>query len=358
VGIYGRAKLKVVTSDPIERYLADHGAKLEKRERLKAMTPSEVVNMALRVYRQLGWTFLTLTVVPSLFCLAAIAFVIDYVLPSLTVTHHESSINGQLGEAGVSFLLALFVGGPLFLLGLSYMSAVVIHLTSAYMSGKNLDPEAAVRSARRLVPTLFQVSLRELVLSSSGVIVSLVLMGLGAVISQYTSSDSPAGGFILLLGCFGIAAGIFVFLYVVSIHGLAPAIAVIEDVGGRSASRRSTWLMKAQWAHGSGVSSLLNAFLLMALAGSIEWFGFEAMFSVFDLPRHVEDLVSGSPIGGLLEAAFGLLPSFLVVWTVLPLWATCVTIVYYERRIRLEGFDIEVLADEIGKSGRTSRFDV
>ena len=356
--IYGRAKLKVVTSDPIARYLAGHGARLGKRERLRAMTSSEVLDMAMRVYRSLGWTFLRLTLVPSLFCLASIAFVLDYVLPSLAVTHHENNVGGQLGEAGISILLALVLGGPLFLLGLAYISAVVIHLTSAYMSGGDLDPEQAVRTARRLIPSLLRVSLRELVLSLGGVIVSLGLLGLGAVVSQYTSADSPLAGFVMLIGGLGLAAGFIVFLYVVAVHALAPAIAVIEDVDGKNASRRSTWLMKAQWGHVSGVSTLFNAYGLMFLTGGIEWIGIEATFGAFDLERHVQDLVSGSPIGGILESAFGLLPSFLVVWTVLPIWATCVTILYYERRIRLEGLDIEVLAEEIGKSGRTSRFDV
>lgn len=322
------------------------------------MTTGEVLDMALRVYRNLGWTFLRLTVIPSLFCLGGIGFVVFYVLPSLFVTRHGTDINGQLGETATAVALAFLVGGPLFLIGLAYISAVVIHMTSDYMLGRPIRPEQAAKTAVSRVPALLLVSLRELAISVSGVLVALGIMGLGAVISQHTDSDSPWGGLVVLCGSFGLVAGALVFLYVASTHGLAPAISVLEGEGGNKAAQRSTWLMKAQLGHVSGIGTLFSAFGLMVFAGLIEWAGFASLFAVLDLDRHVEDLVSGSSLGGLIETAFGLIPPFLVVWTVLPLWAATVTIVYYERRIRLEGYDIEALAEEIGSGERTSRFDV
>jgi hypothetical protein len=50
--------------------------------------------------------------------------------------------------------------------------------------------------------------------------------------------------------------------------------------------------------------------------------------------------------------AFDLIPPFLIIWTLLPVWASVITIVYYERKIRLEGYDIDVLASEISRSSR------
>jgi hypothetical protein len=321
------------------------------------MTSAQVVDMTLRVYRQLGWTFLKLTAAPSVFCLASLAFVLDYVLPSLAVTHHQDSINGQITEAGISILTALVVGGPLFLLGLGYISVIVIQLTSSYMVGQPLDEDKAVKEARRLLPFIMALSFWELLQSLSAVIISLIVIGLGALLSTRLANDSPISGLIVMIGFLGIALGGVRFLYIISMHALSPAIAVIEGIGGKAASLRSKWLMKAQYRNVSGVSTLFNCFALMVFVGGIELGGFLLLLNGFDVPSHVKDLVSGSPIGGVLEAACNLFPYFLLVWTLLPVWATCVTIVYYERRIRLEGFDIEVLADEIGKSGK-GRFDV
>jgi hypothetical protein len=293
-----------------------------------------------------------------LFCLGGIAFVLFYVLPSLFVTHHGADVNGQLGETAVSVALAFVIGGPLFLIGLSYISAVVIHLTSDYMLGRTLRPDQAIRTAAASVLALLVVSIRELALSMSGVFVAIGMMALGGVISQHTATDSPYGGIVVLCGFGGLVAGAILFVYVVSLHGLAPAISVLEGASGKQASQRSSWLMKAQFGHLSGTGALFSAFGLMLFAAVVEWSGFAALFGMLDLNRHIEDLVSGSSIAGLIEAAFGLVPPFLVVWTILPVWAAVVTILYYDRRIRLEGYDIETLAEEIGTGERASRFDV
>ncbi|HWD41954.1 MAG TPA: hypothetical protein VG944_24145 [Fimbriimonas sp.] len=348
-----------MTSDPVARYLATHGARLGRRERLRVMTSGEVLDTALRAYRQLGWSYLRLTVVPAVFCLGGIAFVLDYVLPSFAVTQHAGDIGAQVAEAATSGALALFLGGPLFLLGMSYTCAVVVHLTADFMMGNVPRPEVAAQAARNSFGTLVSVAFRELLLSCSGIIVSGLLMGLGALLSQATTSDEAAlPGLLVLLGSFGLAGGCGIFLYVMAMHALAPAVAILEGVSGKAAGKRSTYLLKAQANKPGGAGNLLSAYFYIFFAGAIEWMSLAGISAALQLDRHVAALFSGMPLQGLISSAFGLLAPFMVVWTLLPVWAACVTIVYYERRIRLEGFDIEVLAAEIDQNSRTSRFDV
>jgi hypothetical protein len=57
-------------------------------------------------------------------------------------------------------------------------------------------------------------------------------------------------------------------------------------------------------------------------------------------------------------AGVDLLPYYLAIWTLIPVWATTLTVIYYERRIRLEGFDIEAMASQIKTDDRASRFNV
>ena len=77
------------------------------------MTSSEVIDTAIRIYQQLGWSFLKATVVPSLFIVAALAFIIDYVLPSFFTTKDASNLTTQFGEVAFAVGLAIVVGGPL-----------------------------------------------------------------------------------------------------------------------------------------------------------------------------------------------------------------------------------------------------
>jgi hypothetical protein len=47
-----------------------------------------------------------------------------------------------------------------------------------------------------------------------------------------------------------------------------------------------------------------------------------------------------------------------MLWVLIPVWCTTTTILYFERRIRLEGYDIELLARDMVRSRKESRFEL
>jgi hypothetical protein len=321
------------------------------------MNPTEVFNAALRVYRQLGWTYLRLTLVPSTFCLAGVAFVLEYVIPSLFFTHNAQNTGAQLGEAAGALALAICVGGPLFLIGFSYTSALVISLTSDYMLGNPVSPERAVASARGNFGALMVVAVRELGLASIGAVLGSILMGVGALLSS-GSSASTVGGLLFVIGILGIFVGIAMFIYVITIHSLAPAVIQLEGLGGTKASKRSAYLLKSQLNHPSGTPNFAVCMFYICFAACVEFAGLYAILQMLQAAEHVQGFLSGIPFEGLFISAYSLVPPFVTLWTLLPIYATCVTLVYYERRIRLEGLDIEILAAETQPGLASNRFDV
>jgi hypothetical protein len=72
----------------------------------------------------------------------------------------------------------------------------------------------------------------------------------------------------------------------------------------------------------------------------------------------VRQISPNLPFRPLIIGAIGYLATFLTIWTVIPVWCTTTTILYYERRIRLEGYDIESLAKDIWRADRHSRFEL
>ncbi len=319
--------------------------------------PNEVFNSALRVYRNHGWTYLRLTLIPAIFCLAGVAFLLEFILPSIGETRNAHSVTVQLGEATFAMALAIGVAAPLFLIGFSYTSALVIRLTSDALLGNPIDLDAAVKANRSSFGALLVVALRELFIGSLGAILGALVLGLGAYLSDKGQS-SDAGGFLFVLGSLGLAVGAGLFLYVVCVHSLAPAIAVLENKGGWEASKRSSQLLKAQLNHPSGTPSFFVCIVYLAVAGGIEWGGLALGFNFLQAGQHVEGFLSGSPFAAVLVAGSSMVAPFVTIWTLLPIYATCITLVYYERRIRLEGLDIEVLAAEIDRAGAANRFDV
>lgn len=347
-----------MTSDPIVRYLTQRTSKMDRRNRLRIMSGSEIIDVAIRVYQVLGWTFLKLTIVPSLFCLASVAFFLRYVWPSYFVTKYPGSESAQLVEMASTTGLALFVAAPLFVLGVSYTSVVVTQLVSDYMVGNVPSPAAAEAKGRTLLVKLFWLNLREILLASSGFLGSLGLLALASYVSSITSESDSAAALILVLATIGFVGALIIFLVVVTRHALAPAILTLEGSSVRDAAQRSSGLLKPYSFHPSGAGVIWNLYCLLMLLVVLVGGGIALSLSLLDVPDFLRSQAAGLPFAPFVGEALDLLPTFLVLWTLTPVWATATTIIYYDRRIRLEGYDIEALAEDVWRTDRTRRFEL
>jgi len=322
------------------------------------MSTNEMMDMALKVYQRLGLTFLRLTIVPAVFCLGGLAFVTNFVLPELMLTSDTQNLGVQLGEVIAALALAVFVGGPVFLTGLSYTTAVVVQLVSNFMVGHPVDEEHAQRIAREALPRMVWVNLRVLLVSLSGVLASTALMMAGAVLERVTPESSALAGVVAVVGILGLVVGFLVFLYVVSYHALAAPVAVIERAKAKLATKRSKELLSKAGYHQPGTNTVWSLYVLIAFAALIMSGGLAIMANLLKLGEVVGSFVNDLALKRLILVLMDLIPPYLVVWTLMPVWATTITILYYERRIRLEGYDIEALAAEIPRRDHASRFDV
>ncbi|MDR3687857.1 MAG: hypothetical protein P4L46_00660 [Fimbriimonas sp.] len=341
-----------VTSDPVARYLTQRGAKYDRKNRMRPMSTGEMLDTALRIYQRLGLTFLRMTVPAALLCLAAVGFVQNYVAPDLFTTQGSGSGADVIGEVAAALAMAVFMGGPLLLLGWSYSSSLIVHLVSDYLLGNNPDPDAASQTARAVLPRLFVVNLKELVLSVSGIVVSTLIMGVGGVIAKTSPDTDATAGVVTAIGVLAILPGIFAFLYFAAHDALAAPVAVIEGARSREASKRSRALLKRSGYHLGGTGTIWALYLLLTVIALVLEWGIYAFVLLLGIRDHLAALLSFLPGEALFLQAFDLAPSFLVIWTLVPVWASVVTIVYYERRVRLEGFDIDVLASEITDENR------
>lgn len=347
-----------MTSDPIARYQRLRGAVLDRRARLRPLTTSEVLDTALRVYRSLGWAILRSTVVPTLFCLGAIAFLVEYIVPSLLTTSKASNVNAQVGETALNLLLGLFIGGPLFLIGLSYTTVLVVQIASDYMVGNLTKLEDAQLRTRELLGKMFVVNLREVLLSLAGVGISVALMFVGAILSKGSGDSVWWTGGIVLIGLFGLIGGAIYCLHILGVHSLCAPVTVLEGASPKVAAKRSKELMRTARFQGSGSSTVWSLYCLMFMIGLVLLAGMELAVGLLDGRAHIEGFLAGIPLQGVVLTAFDLLPAFLVTWTIIPIWAATITIIYYDRRIRLEGYDIEALAEDIHRNSRKNRFQL
>lgn len=332
-------------------------SRVNRRERLRLMRPGEVLDMALAVYQSAGWQILRTTALPTVLCLACVAFILNYVLPSFGMTSDAENVKAQVGEAAWTLTIAMGVGGPLFLLGLAISSGIVISLVADFMLGRVPNTKSAVQAGMRSLKGLFALCMYELLIGWSGVLGATVLMMISAVLPQNGTNDALAALF-TGIGVFGYAFGWITLPLVLLRHALAPAAVVLEGAKPFQAARRSIALMRgSHWqpsGYGTGwlLLATLGILLLLLLPGmalSLQALGLSSDVRLFsDIPF----------LSQAIAQALGLLPYFLAIWTLVPVWCAGVTILYFERRIRLEGYDIEALAQDAWMADRSSRFEL
>jgi hypothetical protein len=172
-----------------------------------------------------------------------------------------------------------------------------------------------------------------------------------------TSSDSSAAGLVALLGLLGLAVGFLLFLAIATRHALAVPVAVIEGKGGREAARRSKQLLKQALGHGTGYSMVYSVYFLLFVVGVSFLVAVEFALMILAIPDRISSWFAGSWMKPILVQIVELAPLYLVVWALVPAWAASLTVIYYERRVRLEGYDIEALGRQTNED-RASRFNV
>jgi hypothetical protein len=202
------------------------------------------------------------------------------------------------------------------------------------------------------------MNLREVLVASSGLIVATAIMMASAYLSTVTSDSNLLSGLTAGVGILAYVVGGLVFLAVMGTHALAPVVVMVEKLKPKEASKRSRMLLKQAGIHPSGHVTVWSIYILM-------FFVVLACLGCFSLVRTLmasfgptDPWFANLPYAGVWQRAAEMIPTFLTAWVAIPIWATSITVLYYERRVRLEGFDIESLAGDVWRADRSSRFEL
>src|SRR5262249_32959482 len=154
-----------------------------------------------------------------------------------------------------------------------------------------------------------------------------VLAAIGIGLTAFVGFIPVAVGIVLLIGPLafvGIFFTIAWILFVLSRYFAVFQVIVIEHAGLIDAFRRSSFLARGRTGH-ILLTLLLVSIVLLALAFGVGMIG----------------QLTGSPVAALtLQTVYSIVAY--------PMFAITQMILYYDARIRAEGFDIEVLAGALG----------
>jgi hypothetical protein len=232
-------------------------------------------------------------------------------------TSDTGSDNAQALAQVLSIVALVFV--------MPLVIGAVSRVVAASYLGDEPEPGPALRATLRRTGPLLGAWFLVLLLCASPIVVGVLV----AVLASTTAGD-VVGVLLILLG---VPLVVLLFPLFVAV----PSVVVVEELGPVRSVRRSVQLLKRRYGGVLGIS-LLAAFLAYVLG---------QVLSV--LPSALGLLLGGDRGGWLLIAIGGAL-SWCITW---PFLAITTTLLYFDARIRHEGFDLQVMAAGVARGAGT-----
>ena len=269
------------------------------RPRLRPLSLGEILDVSIKICVA-HWRTLLKAVLVVVVPVQIVGTIVnaDYTVQSFDFSTSSTQTPDETFEQLNQYLGGLAIAGVLQVLAVLLATAACLRAIAQAYLGEQTDWRGSLSYALRLAPSLLLLTL---------------LYGLGVVL-----------GLLLL-----IMPG--VWLYVA--WALATPALLVEGMRGRRALGRSFGLVKGRWWRTFGV--LVVGFILATIVSTVV----QAVFLVgIFLGEDNNALVLVlSAIAGTVGLAIST-----------PFQAALLTVVYFDLRVRKEGFDLELLAQEIG----------
>lgn len=324
--------------------------RLMRIEALRPMSTQEVVDTTTKVFREVGARVLRPTLGAATLVYIAITLTTQVLFPQLFLTRNPDDLLAQLGEVLLAVLIGVGAAFPVFAIGFAWVSVHATFAVSDYFSGRNPHEEERLRRADQHLPRAIKLAFRVFGVALAGPIVGLLMLVLAALLNVFNREALSAlsGG----VGIFGLLVSVIIFLVVLVRQALAPSALLLEGLSPKEAMRRSSTLLKGFRGATGGDETVVTLGVLLILVSAFLIGGVSFIYSIFNVTEWLTTLVGRHWWGEMLVALVVGLPNLLGLWIIAPLGAIGSAVIYHERRIRLEGHDIEILHHELASKNR------
>lgn len=262
---------------------------------LRPMGFGEILDYAFTVYRRHFGTFFLTVLLPSL---PVAVFWLFFGTATATAPPDQTSV-----LAGAASLLLL----PYSLVAGVFAWGAMVHDSARAVTGEPVSLGSGYRrSLRRFFPLL------------GAAIVTVILVWIGFI-------------FLIIPG----------ILLAIMFFAVAPAV-VIEDEGPLSALGRSRKLAQDGWLRILGI--LVITWFIVSIPSGAFFFGVGILAALS--PGTAESMASGGSLNAVFQTG-----SVVVSALTTPFLITSLVVLYYDRRVRKEGLDLEVAAEQMSPAG-------
>lgn len=324
---------------------------VERHAWLRPMSAGEAIDLALRCYQRSAWSLLKLTAVPMAVAFSGIVFVAIVVLPGLFTTSAPRSAGVEAGELLVSLVLGFAVGLPLVFAGVGTVLGTVTKATADVLDGRAVDEAKAVEAGRTSLRAVFSGIVRVFFVGCVFFLLAGGFAVVGTLLGQSMGSELASSLSALMVGLSVMAGMVFAPLWM-NTRALLPAVAVLENVGSKEAGKRSAHLMKRYRGQASADGVTFGVFLLLVFLGAVLGASMFFLIQLTGIGGRIEAWVTVAGLSQLLGQLVSYLPGFVCLWLLVPFWGTAMTVLYFDRRVRVEALDVQVMINDINNADR------
>jgi hypothetical protein len=296
---------------------------------VRPMGIGEILDRSFRLLRQYFWLIFLIPLIPQ-----GVYFVVGKLMMLLFT---GSLAQEPTVEMGIGLGIAALIAFPVFLIIQFWAQGALIHAVSETYLGHHTSVRIAYGAIRgrlwRLLGTLLLM----------GFLIALLpaLLGiLGAVAGPLFSSMGINPAFLGILVFIAMIVAVLVAINLFFNWLMVDKVVVLEDIAWRRALNRSKELMKARTEPGFWKGTKMKASIILLVGLLIVG----AIHLVVQVPGLAFTLLMpGNLIGITIQEILNMgATSFATAYT-----ATAMILFYYDIRVRKEGFDLKMMAENL-----------
>jgi hypothetical protein len=291
----------------------------ELSKTLHPMTIGDILDRSIQLYRSNFLKFIGIILLVK-----GPYLILEEILTRLMVPYTLEMDTSQMAiyeasVAGIIWLLELLLVGPIL------VAAMTMAISDRFLDRDIGVTEAYRKILRRFLPLLGTILLVGAIISAS--LLACAFVGLSMLMAGVQQ------------GLFVVVPGLILVAVLWIWYAFIPQTVVIEGEGGISAMKRSKYLVKGYFV--KAFALIIVIVIAVALISGIASFGIQRAFLF--LGQYGIYLAKGTSnvLSVLLE----------------PFRIAAMTLLYYDFRIRKEGFDLEIMAEEL-EAGIGDDYDI
>jgi uncharacterized protein YjeT (DUF2065 family) len=347
-----------MTPDPVERFLRRRGLLSSPLLLGPRSGLSDLLDASITVTQALAKKIYPNCLAPTALIVLVAVFLMQVVWPQFFYTSAPDEIWVQVVEASAVLLILVVVGLPILAAGLALVSGFCSLLVAQYIQGVDADSDQCLITARTALPKLVLCFVFMMVRASLLLLLAFGLLVLSALFDAYYGlgevTQAIAG--VLVLGA--VFLSIFSIPYVISYYSLAPVVLVLEGVSPSVALRRSKELLRGTRYTSGATLRPLGLLLAITFVALIGFGGLWSLESWLGIQSFIDGLFLNQNVASILSAMISTLLFYLAILVFLPFYCVGCALLYFDRRVRHDGFDVEMLARGAWKQGKESRFEI